>query len=320
MSGLESRLNAIWYSDRQPPRLLRFLEFGYAGIVRRRSPVNPELLPVPVVVVGNFTVGGTGKTPLIIAIVEHLQRIGHKPGVVSRGYGRSGKSPHTLNAGSTAEQSGDEPLLIFRRTRAPVQVDADRLAAAKKLIADGCDVIISDDGLQHHRLPRQLEIEVYDAVRGYGNGHLLPAGPLREMPRKVDFRLGNGQLSDSPSAFGMQLVLDKCYRLHDGAVRPLAAFSGESVQALAGIGNPGRFFAALVDAGLRITEHPFPDHHRFTASDLPKGTVLMTEKDAVKCLTSKRTDLWSVPVNAIVSDSFYRSFESNLFGPGGINA
>lgn len=320
MPGLESRLNDIWYNSRQPPLLLRILERCYAGIVQSRIPLSSDILPVPVVVVGNFTAGGTGKTPLIIAIVEHLQCIGRKPGVISRGYGRTGKSAYALSGESSAEQSGDEPLLIYRRTKAPVQVDSDRLAAAKKLISDGCDVIISDDGLQHHRLPRQLEIEVFDALRGYGNGHLLPAGPLRELPREVDFRISNGQIGDSLTAFGMQLAVDKCYRLHDGATKSLAEFSGQTVQAIAGIGNPGRFFKTLIDAGLQITEHPFPDHHRFTASDLPSGTVMMTEKDAVKCLTSNRTDLWSVPVDVIVSEAFYRSFEAKLSGAGDINA
>jgi tetraacyldisaccharide 4'-kinase len=320
MSGLESLLNGIWYSDRPPPWFLRLVEYGYAGIVQSRRPISSNTLRVPVVVIGNFTVGGTGKTPLIIAIVEHLQRIGRKPGVISRGYGRTGKSAYALSGQSTADESGDEPLLIHRRTRVPVQVDTDRLAAAEKLIADGCDVIISDDGLQHHRLPRQLEIEVFDAVRGYGNGHLLPAGPLREMPRTVDFRMGNGQTGDTPSAFGMQLAFGKCYRLHDGFKKPLADFSGEKVQAVAGIGNPRRFFNALAEAGLEIIEFPFPDHHRFTDSDLPSGTVLMTEKDAVKCLTSDRTDLWSVPVDAIASESFYRSFDAKLLGAGAKNA
>lgn len=320
MFGLESRLNDIWYSDNPPPRSLRFLEHCYNGVLKLRKPVSNESLPAPVVVIGNFTVGGTGKTPLIISIVQYLQSKGRKPGVISRGYGRTGKSAYTLNGNSTATQSGDEPLLIYRRTGAPVQVDADRLAAAKNLMARGCDVIISDDGLQHHKLPRTLEIEVFDASRGYGNSHLLPAGPLRELPRAVDFRIGNGQIGDSPSAFGMELTVDECHRLHDGAKKSLTEFSGQNVQAVAGIGNPGRFFKTLADAGLRITEHPFPDHHRFTESDLPSGTVLMTEKDAVKCIASDRTDLWSVPVNVSASEAFYRSFEAKLFGAGGKNA
>lgn len=320
MFGLESRLNAIWYGAAPPPRLLRILEHGYARVVRWRTRISADMLPVPVVVVGNFTVGGTGKTPLIIAIVEHLRRIGRRPGVISRGYGRSLKAAVSVDQASTADQAGDEPLLISRRTRVPVQVDSDRLAAAKKLIADGCDVIVSDDGLQHHRLPRQLEIEVFDAIRGYGNGRLLPAGPLREVPRAVDFRLGNGQSADSASVYGMQLAIGKCYRLHDGVQKDLSEFSGQAVQAVAGIGNPGRFFRTLTDAGLRITEHPFPDHHRYKASDLPDGTVLMTDKDAVKCLVSKRTDLWSVPVEAVVSEAFYRRFEAKLSGSGGKDA
>lgn len=312
MPGIESRLNGVWYGNEAPPLLLRVLSRAYLQALRWRKPLNTRNLRVPVIVIGNFTVGGTGKTPLIIAVVERLKRLGLKPGVISRGYGRAGRSAHSVHGGSTAGQSGDEPLLIFRRTHVPVQVDSDRLAAALHLIGVGCDVIVSDDGLQHRNLPRQIEIEVYDAARGYGNGRLLPAGPLREFPRKVDMRVGNGLDADTASDYRMQLHLTYCVRLLDGARRRLSEFSAEPVHAVAGIGNPGRFFKALEAEGIRIIAHPFPDHHRFEPSDLPGGTVLMTEKDAVKCLAMEREDLWAVPAEADLSDVFFRDLEQQL--------
>lgn len=312
MSGLESRLNAIWYGNETPPWLLRLMSRAYQQALQWRKSPNSGKLKVPVIVIGNFTVGGTGKTPLIIALVEHLKRLGRKPGVISRGYGRVGRSAHSVHEQSTPAQSGDEPLLIWRRTGVPVQVDADRLAAAERLIGVGCDVIVSDDGLQHRNLPRQLEIEVFDAARGYGNGQLLPAGPLREKPRAVDLRVGNGLSADSDSEYGMRLHLDSCIRLHDGTRRRLHEFRGQHVQAVAGIGNPERFFEALRAEGIPVAAHPYPDHHRHIVRQLPGGTVLMTEKDAVKCLGSDRTDLWAVPAEASLSDAFFRAFEERL--------
>jgi tetraacyldisaccharide 4'-kinase len=312
MPGIESRLNGVWYGNEAPPLLLRILSRAYRQALRWRRPLNTGSLRVPVIVIGNFTVGGTGKTPLIIAVVEHLKRLGLKPGVISRGYGRSSRSAYALHDGSTAGQSGDEPLLIYRRTQAPVQVDSDRLAAARHLIGAGCDVIVSDDGLQHRNLPRQIEIEVYDAARGYGNGRLLPAGPLREFPRPVDMRVGNGLDADTASEYRMQLRLAYGVRLLDGARRRLSEFGAEAVHAVAGIGNPSRFFKALEAQGIRIIAHPFPDHHRFEPSDLPSGTVLMTEKDAVKCAGLGRADLWAVPAEAELSDVFFRDLEQRL--------
>lgn len=320
MSGLESRLNAVWYGSGEPPLLLQLLSGAYRQLLQWRKPPNAGSLAVPVVVIGNFTVGGTGKTPLIIAVVEHLKRLGRKPGVISRGYGRSLKSAFSVDKASTADQAGDEPVLIFRRTGAPVQVDSNRLAAANLLIAAGCDVIVSDDGLQHRKLPRKIEIEVFDAVRGYGNGHLLPAGPLREYPRPVDFRVGNGLAADVQPDYGMQLQLTDCVRLHDGVRRRLSDFSDETVHAVAGIGDPGRFFRSLAGSGIRIHEHPFPDHHRYKLSDLPAGTVLMTEKDAVKCSGSDRLDLWAVPAVASLSEGFYQALEQRLGHAGEAHA
>lgn len=312
MSGLASRLETIWYGGSAPPWVLRALASVYAFALRRRRPFNTEPLPVPVLVVGNFTVGGTGKTPLIIALAEHLRGRGYRPGVVSRGYGRRQRRPHSVTPDSTPQQAGDEPLLIARRTGVPVRVDSDRLAAARFLTAQGCDVIIADDGLQHRNLPRMLEIEVLDASRRYGNGRLLPAGPLREPARAVDLRVLNGAAADADNAYAMSMQPGLCRNLRDGRVLPLDGFRGQALQAVAGIGNPGRFFDSLRQVGLTIETHAFPDHHAFRAGDLPEGTVLMTEKDAVKCAPFAHADVWAVPVEARLSGAFFERLAAAL--------
>lgn len=313
MRGLESWLNGIWYGGKTPPFALKILARLYALILRRRKPVSTDCLGAPVIVVGNFTAGGTGKTPLIIALVTHLKASGFSPGVVSRGYGRKSRRPVSVDAASDPDDSGDEPFLIAKRTQAPVRVDADRRRAAQFLIAQGCDVIVSDDGLQHHGLPRTLEIEVFDSVRGYGNGRLLPAGPMREPLRQVDVRVGNGLSGDQRDAFGMRLHMTQCHHLNSGELKALDAFRGMQVQAVAGIGHPQRFFSALAEHGLSVRAHPFPDHHRFTSADMPEpGPVLMTEKDAVKCLGIIRDDIWAVPVDALLSEAFMEMVQSRL--------
>ena len=320
MHGLETRLNTIWYSGAPVPWILRLLSRMHAFLLPLRRSVETAVMPVPVVVVGNFTAGGTGKTPVIIALVDYLKRTGHAPGVISRGYGRRGSGPVTVAKDSPAALTGDEPLLIARRCDVPVRVDADRRRAAEFLRHAGCTVIVSDDGLQHRRLPRSLEIEIIDDARGYGNGLLLPAGPLREWPRKVDFRIRNGQGPDSATAYGMQLEPGHCKNLMSGEVRGLSAFSGTTVHALAGIGNPDRFFAMLRHAGIQVLSRAFPDHHRFVAADLPEGTVLMTEKDAVKVPAAGRDDLWAVGVDARLSADFFAQFDRRLAAAGGSHA
>lgn len=316
MRGLESRLNAIWYAGAPAPWVLRVLAKIYAAAIAWRSPVTAQALPVPIIVVGNFTAGGTGKTPVIIALVDYLKATGYSPGVVSRGYGRNGSGPVSVAKDSQALVTGDEPLLIARRCEIPVRVDADRRRAAEFLVRTGCSVIVSDDGLQHQRLQRSLEIEIIDDARGYGNGLLLPAGPLREWPRKVDFRIRNGQDPDDADAYGMQLKPGFCRNLISDEVRALSDFSGSRVHALAGIGNPNRFFDMLRQSGIQIIEHAFPDHHRFVAADLPEGPVLMTEKDAVKVEAAGRQDLWSVAVDAVLSAAFYAQFNRRLSAEG----
>ena len=316
MFGLERRLNALWYGQRPVPWLLRVLARGYAWALQRRTPIVTEALAVPVLVVGNFTAGGTGKTPLIIAIVSHLQKYGLRVGVVSRGYGRKTRDARSVNRESRADQVGDEPLLIAKRTQAAVRVDSDRLAAAKALIASGCQVIVSDDGLQHRRLPRQLELEVFDGARGYGNGRLLPAGPLRELPRALDMRVCNGAQEDAGTVFAMRLQLLQAVNLGTGEKRPLPSFTGHVFTAMAGIGHPQRFFKALSECGLSFQTKIFDDHYLYQVQDIPAGTVLMTEKDAVKCAAFASSEHWAVPVDAQLSAAFYAELDARLAALG----
>ena len=313
--GLYRALLRRWYGGHPPGLALRAIATIYGGLMRlRRWAFRVGLrrvshLPATVLVVGNRTVGGAGKTPLVIALVEALRARGWRPGVVSRGYGRQSREPLDVRAGSAASAVGDEPLLVHGATGAPVRVDADRVAAARWLIESGCDLVIADDGLQHLRLGRRVEIEVQDA-RGLGNGLVIPAGPLREpLPaRRADVLVVHGRAA-AEGEVPMRLELGDARRLGQGATsatRPLTSFIGSPVHALAGIGDPSRFFNALRDAGLAPVEHPFPDHHAFTASDfaaLTGAPILMTGKDAVKCRALDHSDAWEVPVRAVLPDA-----------------
>ena len=282
----------------------------YCAVSRRRRDAflktPPASLPLPVIVVGNVTVGGTGKTPMTIRLCAWLRELGWRPGVVSRGYGCSTSDrPRRVTDRSTAAEVGDEPLLIALRTQAPVCVCVDRVAAVHALYADdACDIVVADDGLQHYRLPRDLEIAMLDGRRRLGNGYCLPAGPLREPAsrlQEVDFVViteGDARAGE----YAMTLHLDETWALHEPSLRKeLREFVGATVHAVAGIGNPERFFVALEAAGLRIIRHPFPDHHRYQPDDLGFGDstpVLMTEKDAVKCREIAPPDCWAVPASA----------------------
>jgi tetraacyldisaccharide 4'-kinase len=308
MNPLERR----WYSG-EPPAVLRPLAalYGWAAERRRRRAV-PERLPVPVIVVGNLTVGGTGKTPVVIALVERLRARGRRPGVVARGYGaRVGARPRMVRQDSLPAEVGDEPLLVHRATGVPVVVHPDRVAAARGLLAAGVDVIVSDDGLQHHRLGRDVALCVVDGRRGLGNGALLPAGPLREPAERlhsVDAVLVNGGDWAPPASVQrwgrFELEPGEIRRLDTGApAGVLSAWRGRRVRALAGIGNPQRFFDTLRAAGLELESvQAFPDHHRFRPADLPPAhadcPLLMTEKDAVKCRAFAPTEAYVLPVRA----------------------
>jgi tetraacyldisaccharide 4'-kinase len=270
---------------------------------------------VPVIVVGNIFIGGTGKTPLTIWLAQALLAAGRRPGVISRGHGATGAAPRVVTPASTAADVGDEPLLIARRTGVPVVVARARAEAGRALLAafPEVDILITDDGLQHYALARDVEVLLFD-TRGVGNGWLLPAGPLREAPsRRRDFTVVNGagisaaqRKAIGGAPFGMTLGGEFAEQLcAPGRRQRLQQLAGQRLLAAAGIGNPGRFFALLRDAGLTFAELPLPDHHDFRDdpfAGVDADIILITEKDAVKCgqLENLRDDprLWVVPVSA----------------------
>jgi tetraacyldisaccharide 4'-kinase len=274
---------------------------------------------VPVIVVGNVTAGGTGKTPLTIALVEALRTRGFKPGVVSRGYGGSAREPMRVDARSDPAVAGDEACLIARATGAPVAIGRDRAATARLLTAnDHVDVIVADDGLQHYGLCRDVEICVIDGERRFGNGRLLPAGPLREPANRVrecDFIVCNG---GAPAAGEIAMVLagDEAVALAQPERRSaLREFAGKRVHAIAGIGNPARFFAGLRAAGIDVAEHAFADHEVYAPADIRYDDdlpVLMTEKDAVKCAGFADSRHWFVPVQAQLPQAFFDAVAARI--------
>lgn len=299
-----------WYGGGTRGRWLQPLAWLFAGAsALRRLCYRSGLLPRfrssrPVVVVGNLTVGGTGKTPFVLWLAAALAARGLRVGVASRGYRGAGGAARLVEGHEDATITGDEALLLRRRLRMPVAIGARR-ADAVRLLEPHCELVVADDGLQHYALHRDLEIAVVDGLRGLGNGRMLPAGPLRE-PRarldRVDAVVVNGAGFAWPGALSMKLVPVAAVSLADGSRRPLADFSGRKVHALAAIGNPGRFFAMLREHGLAVEEHPFPDHSAIAAGSLPgnrTGPLLMTEKDAVKWRGDRR-DAWQVEVVAEV--------------------
>lgn len=283
-------------------RLLSALRrMGYrSGVFRKNR------LPVPVVVIGNITVGGTGKTPLVMWMARQLQAAGWSPGIISRGYRGASVVPVPVTPVSDPGSAGDEPVMIAQRTHLPVMVGRDRVSAGEALLQahPECDVIISDDGLQHYRLERDVEIAVIDGVRRFGNQQLLPAGPLREPVSRldnVDAVVCNGTVDDE-GVFQMRLQATVFRNLIDPArTAKVSDFAGKKLLAIAGIGYPPRFFAQLESLGLSIETRAFPDHHAYTSDDLPSGIVdaiLMTEKDAVKCRAFARPEWWYLEVEA----------------------
>lgn len=268
----------------------------------------------PVIVVGNIGVGGNGKTPVVIHLVELAKSLGLKPGVISRGYGGKAETyPYSLSHSSTAAEAGDEPILIFKRCQVPVVVGSDRVATAQKLMELGCDIIISDDGLQHYRLQRDLEIIVVDGKRLHGNGLLLPAGPLREGVKrlnKADIVIYNGECETrDKSSTLMSLVATKLRHITTGKEVRLGDFISDNVKvnAIAGIGSPKRFFDTLQALGFNLAKQKgFVDHKDFSLNDFKpfKGDLplLMTEKDAVKCKQFAQDNWWYLPVDAQFSE------------------
>lgn len=268
----------------------------------------------PVIVVGNIGVGGNGKTPVVIYLVELAKKFGFKPGVISRGYGGKAENyPYVLSNQSTTEQAGDEPILIFKRCDVPVVVGSDRVANAKELTALGCDIIISDDGLQHYRLQRDVELIVVDGKRLFGNGLLLPAGPLRERTSRLksaDLIIFNGECETrEKSSLLMTLSATKLRHLKTGKKINLSDFLENNVEvnAIAGIGSPQRFFDTLQNIGFQLaTQKGFVDHKDFTPNDFNQFKddlpLLMTEKDAVKCHKFVQENWWYLPVDAQFSE------------------
>ena len=326
LTGLAQRLTRLWYQPQLSLALFPLLPLSALfrllvwsrGICYRYGVFQSFRLPVPVIVVGNLTVGGSGKTPLVLWLVKQLQEHGWSPGIISRGYGGTGVGVQAVTPESEASVVGDEPLLLARRSKVPVFIGRDRVAAGRDLLKayPECRVIISDDGLQHYKLQRSVEIAVFDG-RGAGNALLLPAGPLREPLQrlsKVSAVVWNGAragMAQTASArlslpqFAMSLAGREFFSLTDaGRCCAVNELRGKRLYAIAGIGDPSRFFTQLEDLGLEFDAHPFPDHHHYSVQDLAfasDGVLLMTEKDAVKCARLPLGEAWVLPVAAQIS-------------------
>jgi tetraacyldisaccharide 4'-kinase len=311
------RLDYCWYTPSPWPVFLVPLSLIYCLVVRLRrllyrvGVLASHRLPVPVVIVGNLTAGGTGKTPLVAWLAGFLRTAGYRPGIVARGYrGRARHWPQRVCPDSDPRMVGDEAVLLADLCGCPVAVAPRRVAAARSLLEQGdCDLILADDGLQHYALQRDVEIAVVDGIRRLGNGLCLPAGPLREPPARldtVDLVVVNGQAGRGE--YTMKMKAATACRLHDrNDCRALESFRNRSVHAVAGTGNPGRFFDALRQAGMRIAEHAFSDHHAYTADELDFDDALpvfMTAKDAVKCRNFSLQDAWCVPVTMEIDAQF----------------
>jgi len=292
-------------------------------IILRRLFYRVRILPmqrigVPVIVVGNITVGGTGKTPLVNWLARRLAKAGHRPGIVSRGYGgRAADGPRQVSADGDPAELGDEAVLLARCAACPVVVDRDRVRGARALATQhGCNVVLSDDGLQHYRLGRDIEIAVVDGDRRQGNGYCLPAGPLREPQsrlRRVDLVVVNGAARSGERT--MTLRPKAFLNLRRDVSLPLDELRGKRVHAVAAIGNPGRFFRTLRELGLEPIEHAHRDHHRFVSAELQFGDslpLIMTEKDAVKCARLDGVAGWFLAVDVEVDESVFSDVQRRL--------
>lgn len=315
-SQLEAWLLTLWYGKRRWPSYLLLPLSGLFCLlsrVRRWQHQRQSMQQtVPVIIIGNITVGGTGKTPVVIWLVEQLRQAGWKPGVVSRGFGSQGQTG-LVRSEDNPSTVGDEPLLIVQRTGVPLCVNRDRNQAIASLLAQqDCNIIIADDGLQHYRLKRDIEICVIDGQRWLGNGWCLPAGPLREPPSRLldcDFVLINGQT--------LQVKPQQLVNLKTGEIQLLSSWWGRQVSVVTGIGNPYRFVAMLTDAGLKPDLQVFPDHHVFTVNDLPfaqQWPILMTEKDAVKCRQWATQACWYLPIDAYVEPTIATAILQRIQG------
>ncbi len=310
-------LEHCWYNNNILTLILRPLSGLYYAVIAVRCLAyriglrKRYRLSVPVIVVGNLTVGGTGKTPVVVHIAQLLKRSGYAPGIISRGYGGKARTwPQQVRPDADPVMVGDEAILISRRSGCPMAVGPNRGLTGQLLQKhSGCDIIISDDGLQHYALERDVEIVVIDGMRRFGNGLCLPAGPLREpvtKKEKVDFVITNG--SAIGNEYAMRYQGETLVHLNDSEKTcPLDDLVGQSVHVLAGIGNPNRFFEHLRRKGLLVIEHPFSDHYLFSADELLFGDdkpVLMTEKDAVKCQRFAGENMWYLPIAIEMNNDF----------------
>ncbi|GMQ84235.1 MAG: tetraacyldisaccharide 4'-kinase [Gammaproteobacteria bacterium] len=307
----EQRLQALWYGN--SPACIALLPFSwlYCALVGMRrlayrvGLLHRTRLDSRVIVVGNIVVGGTGKTPLVIAIAKRAQQAGLRVGILTRGYlGGAQHWPQQVSGTSDPGQVGDEAVLLARKTGAPVYAGPDRVAAGRALLqASPCDLLICDDGLQHYALQADTEIALVDTTRGQGNGFCLPAGPLREPVSRLRSADAVVTLGDDAGwPYSMRLVSGEARGVANPSItRSLDSFRGSTLHAVAGIGNPERFFAGLRTAGLSVRAHPYADHHPFSPADLDFGDsnpVLMTEKDALKCERFAQHNWWFVPIEA----------------------
>ncbi|MGI9229254.1 MAG: tetraacyldisaccharide 4'-kinase [Gammaproteobacteria bacterium] len=322
---LQRAVESLWYGGNRAAILLVPFAWVFRGLVGLRRlfyvvgvlPV--KRVPVPVIVVGNLTVGGCGKTPLVLWLSDYLRRRGYRPGIISRGYG-GGKyqRPQQVQPDSDPDSVGDEAVLLAARSGCPVAVGRQRALAALELVKhEQCDIILSDDGLQHYALRRDLEIAVIDGDRRFGNGYSLPAGPLREPISRLarcDIRVARGKAGRHE--FLMQYRAGRLQSLAGDSTMLLQALQGGPVHAVAGIGNPGPFFSSLRQAGLEITHHIFPDHHRYQQVDFSfagdGAPIIMTEKDAIKCRRLNLARAWYLPIEAQLAEAFVVRFDRLL--------
>jgi len=333
-------LAEAWYTQASWLKCLRPLSLIFSLVTRMRrrwyrKKGRAYTSRLPVIVVGNLTAGGTGKTPLVIYLAQALQREGYKPGIVSRGYGSKAPAyPFLVTRDSAFLEAGEEPLMIARNTGCPVIIDPDRVAAIRQLESHhDCDIIISDDGLQHYSMNRAIEIVVIDGQRGFGNEQLIPEGPLREKPerlKEVDMVVCNGTPREQIAGHYLEMsliprrlvhLLDQSSIAIDNPV--LGEFSAKKVHAVAGIGNPARFFTSLCDCGFDIISHIFPDHYIYNSHDIqfPDDLdVVMTEKDAIKCAAIATEKHWYLEVESELPETFIKTLLQKLADASGNTA
>ncbi|SFB83305.1 lipid-A-disaccharide kinase [Marinospirillum celere] len=325
---LQNWIESHWYAAAPGPlnKLLCLEKLYLKQLEKRRQAYSTGKkaswrAPVPVIIVGNISVGGSGKSPVVASLARYLQRQGYQPGIISRGYGSKAKSyPFRVEQDSNPQEAGDEPLMLARQTQLPVAIDPKRPRAAQLLIEEGCDLLIADDGLQHLALQRDIELVVIDGARGLGNGHCLPVGPLREPPQRlqtVDWVLCQGELQHPLDIEPIHYHLEQtAWRRGDGLWQSALPFNpGQEVHALAGIGNPQRFFDQLTAQGLEVTPHPLPDHARMSAAtlNLPGDQpIIMTAKDAVKLQPWLNQRHWIVEVEARLPEDFLKALSQKL--------